>query len=294
MKPLKYLFGLVFALLVFSGVALAYTNPGAPTGYVNDFAGVIADSDKQVLETKLDGFAKGTSNEISIAIIKSLDGDIIEDFAVNLFKDWKIGKKGKDNGVLILVAIDDRKMKIEVGYGLEGALTDTQSAWIINDLMKPAFKDAQYAKGLNDAVDKIMAATKGEYVPSETSSGSSVSDTEIFKMVGFGLWMFFGLVMWIVSVLGRSKSWWLGGVLGGIIGAIVLIATTIATGIIALIILVPLGLLFDYIVSSTYSKSKAQGQIPWWIGGGRGGGFGGGFGGFGGGSSGGGGASGSW
>ena len=104
--------------------------------------------------------------------------------------------------------------------------------------------------------------------------------------------------MWLASILGRSKSWWAGGVLGGIAGLIIgLIKGFIIFGLASLAVLIPFGLLFDYIVSKNYKKHKARGTVPWWIGGGRGGrgGFGGGgFGGFGGGSSGGGGASGSW
>ncbi|MDD4333063.1 MAG: TPM domain-containing protein [Patescibacteria group bacterium] len=270
----------------------AYTNPGQPTGYANDFAGVLAADQKQALENKLVQFEKDTSNEISIVTIASLDGDTIENFAVELFKDWGIGKKNKDNGVLLLVAINDRQMRIEVGYGLEGALTDAQSYWIINDIMKPAFRENNYYGGIDGAVDKIIAATKGEYVPEEKlASGLSNSNWE------FIFWVVIFVILWLASILGRSKSWWAGGVIGGIIGVIIgVIKGFLYFGIASIVILIPLGLLFDFVVSRSYAKHKAGGPIPWWIGGGRGGsGFGGGgFGGFGGGGSGGGGSSGSW
>jgi len=136
-----------------SGVALAYTNPGSPTGFVNDFAGVFSGEQKATLEQKLVTFEKETSNEITVVTIKALDGDTIENFAVKLFEDWEIGKKDKDNGVLVLLAMDDRQMRIEVGYGLEGALTDAQSFWIINKIMKPAFQQENDIEVLFDDRD---------------------------------------------------------------------------------------------------------------------------------------------
>ena len=286
---------IIFILLLFLVMtpALAYYNPGSPSGFVNDYAGMLNESERQNLENKLVNFEKESSNEITIVTIPNLDEDTIENFAIKLFEDWKIGKAKNDNGILILIAKDDRQMRIEVGYGLEGALTDAQSWWIINDIMKPAFQAEEYYKGIDGAVDKIIAATQGEYLPESSPQKSSGSRNWefIFWIILFG-------VMWVASILGRSKSWWAGGVLGGVIGIIIgLIKGFILFGLVSIAILAPFGLLFDFIVSKNYTKHKARGTIPWWIGGrGRGGrgGFGGGFGGFGGGSSGGGGASGSW
>lgn len=286
--PFLFLFVLATALPV---AVFAYVNPGNPTGFVNDFAGVLSAEQKQQLEQKLSDFEKSTGNEISIAVIKSLDGDTVENFAVELFKDWGVGKEGKDNGALILVAVEDREMRIEVGYGLEGALTDAQSSWIVNNQMAPAFKNGNFYAGLNAASDKIISAIGGEVIPVEESK-MPVSD--YFDIFG-------GIVFFLIllgSILGRSKSWWAGGIIGGIAGIIIgFIKGFLYFGIISLAVLIPLGLLFDFIVSRTYSKSKSQGKVPpWWIGGAGfgGGGKSGGFGGFGGGMSGGGGASGRW
>jgi len=273
----------------------AYYNPGAPTGFVNDYANIIDDAQQQEIENKLVQFEQDTSNEISVVTIQNLGGDYIENFAEKLFVEWGIGKQEKDNGVLVLVALEDRKMRIEVGYGLEGALTDAQSNWIINNEMKPAFKEDRYGDGINEAVDKIISATKGEYVASDDGStnGSGGWDWEfIFWIVIFGF-------LWLAAILGRSKSWWAGGVIGGAAGIIIgLIKGFLWLGLGAIAILIPFGLLFDFIVSKKYHAAKSAGQVvPWWIGGGKGGGSrfgGGGFGGFGGGMSGGGGSSGSW
>ncbi|MFH1522921.1 MAG: TPM domain-containing protein [Patescibacteria group bacterium] len=280
----------IIPCLLFAGIVSAYYNPGTPDGFVNDYAGMLNESEKQTLEDKLVQFEKDSSNEISVVTIPSLEEDVIENFAVKLFEDWGIGKTKNDNGVLVLIARDDRQMRIEVGYGLEGALTDAQSWYIIDKIMKPAFQNEDYYSGIDQAVDKIIAATKGEYIPESQPEGKSNNWEMIF-------WVGIFIFMWIASVLGRSKSWWAGGVLGGVAGVIIgLIKGFILVGLVSLAVLIPFGLLFDFIVSKNYAKHKSRGSIPWWIGGGKGGrgGFGGGFGGFGGGSSGGGGASGSW
>jgi len=280
--------GLLLALAV---GAKAYVSPGKPTGLVNDWTNVLTVEQKQQLETKLEQFKTDTGNEVAVAIISSLQDDTIENFAVDLFKEWGIGQKGKDNGVLILVAKDDRKMRIEVGYGLEGDLTDAQSSWIVNQTMKPAFANNDFYKGLNEATDKIISATQGEVIP---------TDSQPSKSKGFNWEFIFGLIVfgfiWLASILGRSKSWWLGGVLGGVAGVIIgLFMGFLYFGVVAIAVLAPLGLLFDFIVSKQYQTSKKSGVFPWWIGGGGfGGGSGGGFGGFGGGMSGGGGSSGDW
>jgi len=288
MRIVKSLIFSIALLAVFSNTALAFYSLGKPTGFVNDYTNTLTAQEKQNLENKLSNFEKETSNEISIAIIPSLKEDNIENFAVKLFEEWGIGKKGEDNGVLVLVAMEDRKMRIEVGYGLEGDLTDAQSYWIINNEMKPAFREGKFYEGLDSATNKIIDATKGVEIPSDKES-KSYSAMDLFWVLSF-------VFLWVSSILARSKSWWLGGVFGAIAGVIIgfvkysLIIGGVATGI-----LIPIGLLFDYFVSKKYIKSKAAGHIPWYIGGGRGGrGGGSGFSGFGGGMSGGGGSSGSW
>lgn len=286
---------IIILLLLFALPTLAYYNPGQPGGFINDYTDTLTNEQKQALENKLSQFKKETGNEIAVVLIPSLKEDMIENFAVKLFEDWKIGKQGKDNGVLVLVAKEDREMKIEVGYGLEGALTDAQSYWIINQVMQPAFRNNDFYGGLDGTVDKIIAATKGEIIPGDNKSQSSSSGKfNPFDFFWFGIFIF----VWLASILGRSKSWWAGGIVGAVIGLVIgVIKGFLFFGVIAIGLLIPLGLLFDFIVSKKYQAGKAGGYIPWWIGGGRGGpggGFGGGFGGFGGGHSGGGGASGRW
>lgn len=292
----KY-FLLVFLLILIPATAgLAYYDLGQPAGFVNDYAGLISPEARQDLETKLVNFEKETSNEITVVTINSLEGDTIENFAVKLFEQWGIGKKDKDNGVLVLIAKNERKMRIEVGYGLEGALTDAQSNWIIQNVMRPAFQKGDYNGGINGAVEKIIAATKGEYVPSENKLAKALINFPFSDFINV-LFLIFIVFIWLGSILARSKSWWAGGIIGFFVGSIF---SWLIGGLIGIIVLTLLGLLFDYLVSKNYRQSKTKGKKPaWWAGGGgfgghSGGGFGGGFGGFGGGSSGGGGASGGW
>jgi len=297
LSKLTILAGVLLSLFI-PALVFAFYSPGSPSGFVNDFAQMMTDSARTQLETKLVQFKKDTSNEISVVTINSLQGDTIENFAEKLFQEWGIGKKDKDNGILLLIASQDRQMRIEVGYGLEGALTDAQSYWIIQNILRPAFQAENYDQGITDAVDKIIAATKGEYVPTQNASTSSKTGWN-FKTIETVIFLAFVGFLWLAAILARSKSWWAGGIIGALIGLLLIIFWNWIFGLIATLFLTPLGFLLDYFVSKNYKKHKDSGtRPPWWIGGagfgGRSSGGGGGFGGFGGGSSGGGGASGGW
>lgn len=303
---MRRLWPLFFSLLLFLSVGLparAYSNPGQPAGFVNDFAGIFKAEEKNALEAKLSQFSASSSNEVSVVTIKSLNGDTIENYAVKLFADWKIGQAKKDNGVLLLIALNDRKMRIEVGYGLEGALPDATCNQIITKTLRPAFQSSDYYGGVNQAVDQIIAATKGEYQAEPAASDDFGSGKVSLDLI-FGILIFlFYTILALWRFLAKSRSWWQGGVIGGVLG---LVISLIFFRTFLLLILIPVflggfGLLSDYLVSRVLPKPRPRGKggrdIFWFLGGGPGGfggGSGGGFGGFGGGSSGGGGASGSW
>ena len=289
MRPiLKLLAG---AVILFPLAVFAYQNPGTPTGFVSDFAGMLTAEQRQLLEIKIVGFEKDTSNELSVVTIPNLSGDAIENFAEKLFQDWGIGKDKKDNGVLLLIARDDRQFRIEVGYGLEGALTDAQSFWIIQNILKPAFQKEDYYGGISAGTDAIISITKGEFKPDTNSAGRSWVNSDSIFFLFWVSWIFF---VWTGSILARSKSWWGGGIVGGVISFFIAFGSTLVLGFVSALIFIPLGLWLDYVVSRRYTTAKETGQpLPCWIGG-RGGSGGGGFGGFGGGHSGGGGSSGSW
>ncbi len=285
----RYCFNFLFSFIVFAyslGIASAYYDLGTPEGFVSDYANILSDAEEDNLESKLRDFEAGTKNEIAVVTIPSLQGDTVEGFAVKLFEEWGIGKKGNDNGVLLLIALEDRTMRIEVGYGLEGDLTDAESSWIIND-MKPVFRDGAYVQGINTAVDSIIFATKGEYV--STTTPGVVEDTGKGELPPELPFIVFGILIYILS---RTKSFWLGGVIGTIAGLALGFFITNSIGFLSFILSIifgVIGLIVDIIVSRGGGGGSGFGG-----GFGRSGSSGGGFGGFGGGRSGGGGSSGRW
>ena len=224
-----------------------------------DNANLLHDYDAQQLEDKLVALDDSTSNQIAVVTVKSLNGQDIQDVATATFRDWGIGNKKTNNGVLLLISLEDRKIRIEVGYGLEGAIPDVVASDIIANDLTPAFRQGNYYSGINKAVDDIAKAAVGEYKVKrnrQNNDGDSLSSIFFFLLI-----LAFILFILIRRGGGGGKS---GG--GGFIGPFIL------------------GNILG-------SMTSGRGGGRDWGGGGFGGG---GFGGFGGGSSGGGGASGGW
>jgi len=293
---------LFFCFLVFltmSQATFAYSSPGQPNGFVNDFAKVIDSTTKTNLEAEIQSFEQTTTHEIAVVTIKTLDGDTVENYANDLFKEWGIGKKGADNGVLFLVVVDDRQMRIEVGYGLEGALTDLQSRGILDNIARPYFKEGNYSQGILLATQAIEATIKGEVVEStavvpRTSGKYSGTLWETLGVIFF----FILMAVWrlVFYALGKTKSFWLGGIIGGA-GAFMIawfLTGFIISALLPALVGLLAGLFMDYGASRLdWFKKKGGDKGGFWGGFGGFGGSGGG-GGFGGGSSGGGGSSSSW
>ena len=273
-----------------------------PEGFVNDFANILSSETKQQLEQQLTQLEKDSSIEVAVAIVDSLEGTTIEDYAVQLFEEWQIGKESEDNGVLLLIYPGDRKLRIEVGYGLEPLLTDSKAGRIIRNIITPEFKNENYDQGVTEGVAAIIGVVHGK----EVDLGKEVSSES--EEDGDGVWVLFFIgtifLSYLSSFLSRSKRWWPGGVIGAVLGIILgIFLASVVTSILAALGLGILGLIFDFILSKNYKKRKAGGlPTSWWnsgggffgSGGSAKGGSGGGFGGFGSGRSGGGGASGGW
>lgn len=242
-----------------------------------------------------------SSNQIAILVIPSLNGESLEEYSIKVARNWGIGTNQNNNGVLLLVVKNDRKLRIEVGTGLEGALPDAKTNRIIRYRITPEFKKGNYYEGIKSGLDGIILAIHNEYDATSSPSGAKTFMDDFGDVITeFGFFLLF-IPIFITSVLARSKSWWLGGMFGAVIGFVIGAFTSfIFTGIIAMLVLTILGLLFDRAVSNNYRTSKDAGRSPsWWAGGNLGSGSSsgsssGGFGGFGGGSFGGGGSSGSW
>jgi uncharacterized protein len=126
-----------------------------PSGWVNDFAGIINTDYKTKLDAVIGSLEKQTGSEIAVVTLSSLEGGNIEDFSVRLFKQWGIGKKGKDNGVLVLLSVDDKQVRIETGYGIEPILPDVLTGRVIREAMIPFFKQENYSAGILSGVYRI-------------------------------------------------------------------------------------------------------------------------------------------
>jgi len=156
----------IFGLLFFAITHPILAQKAVPSHggvWVHDEAGVIDASVKNELEYILKQERDSTSNQIAVLVVRSLENDDIDDYANRVFAEWKLGQAGKDNGVLFLISIDDRKMRIEVGYGLEGALTDMRSSQINRNQVAPFFRQGQYGEGVKAGVIGIIQSIKGEY-----------------------------------------------------------------------------------------------------------------------------------
>jgi uncharacterized protein len=157
---------LIIATLIccsFWSFALDY--PPAPKQRVNDYAGILTAQEKEELESMLTRHETETSNQIVVAIFPSLEQESLEDFVNRLFERWRIGQKVNNNGVLLAIFLKERKIRIEVGYGLEGTLTDALSSRIIRDEIAPDFRAGRYGSGIRAGLQAIQKAIAGEYKP---------------------------------------------------------------------------------------------------------------------------------
>lgn len=209
----KAIQGFLGALLFFSfaSFTLAYTPPGSPQGFVTDFAGLLSVDERSTVEQMLSVYEKSSGNELSVVTLQSLEGEPIENVAVELFEQWGIGKKKKDNGALLLIARDERQMRIEVGYGLEGDLPDALSHRIIRNTLVPAFQQGKYFEGIQTGLNQMIAALSGEPLqfPNETLGAEAAPEwmgVLVFMMIAFFV---FAKSSWRHS-RGRG-GWWLGG-----------------------------------------------------------------------------------
>jgi uncharacterized protein len=153
-------------------IAAAETTPPAPSAYFTDQAGLVTPAQRDRLNAKLRRFADETSTQIVVAVMPGLPPDeALEDFTVRTAQAWRAGQKGLDNGAILFVFVRDRKIRIEVGYGLEGALPDALAKRIIDEQIVPAFRANDPAAGLEAGVEAMMAATRGEYTAEPRKSG---------------------------------------------------------------------------------------------------------------------------
>lgn len=310
----------VLGLLLLAGAGEASVEFPRPSGFVNDFANIIGSEVEAEIESLCLEIERKTTAEVAVVTVETVKPFTIEEYAVRLFEEWGIGKRGKDNGVLILVAVRDRKVRIEVGYGLEPVLTDGRCGEIIRGILVPAFRRGNFGEGLLEAVRVIGGLIVGEEGAIPRASEGSRSGREV---AGGPVGFFTAVWQGFCSLVGLMEAGLLGLLVVG--GAALALDLLVSRGplvhygpmAVMLPLLIPFGLTFVIApIAQLVRGRKARAlrrkygrswgaHMPWWWyglppvagGGGKswGGGFGGGgFGGFGGGMSGGGGATGSW
>ncbi len=258
------------------------------TARVTDRTGTLSASEISRLEAGLKAFEAEKGSQVVVVIVPTTEPETIEQYGIRLADAWKIGREGVDDGVILLVAKDDRKVRIEVGYGLEGAIPDAYAKRIIENIIVPNFRQGQFFNGINEAVGAIMTLIEGEELPAVTYSARD--------NVGFNESSFIFILMMVLFALSvvkalvkKSKIKWL-----------IVLAITVVFGL--LFASITIGVI-GFVISSLimFSSASGRGGGRYYGGGGFYGGgssFGGGFGGGGfsggGGSFGGGGASGGW
>ena len=209
MKNPKIAFLVVLLALAISSAfsAAALEVPPRPEGRITDRTGTLNPREIAALEQKLEAFERETTNQIAVLLIPALEGDSLEDFSIRLAEKWKIGQKGRNNGAILLIVKNERKLRLEVGYGLEGALPDALAGSIIRNEISPKFKEGQFYVGIDAGIKAIMAATKGEYRPAKKNPQGSQ---------GLPLWVPLVLILvvgsfMVMSAVGRKRHYHSGG-----------------------------------------------------------------------------------
>lgn len=285
------------ALWAASGAAQAQAEQAIPplTARVTDTSGTLTDAQRSALEAKLEAFEHEKGAQVAVLVVPTTQPEAIEQYSIRVVDAWKLGRAQPDDGVLLLVAKDDRQLRIEVGYGLEGALPDAIASRIIRETITPRFREGDYYGGIDAGLDRILGVIRGEALPppDERWQGGDVASRglDLLPVLLFAVLFFSGILR---AVFGRGLGSLLtGGAVGGIVYLVLAtLGVSIAAGLGAWL----LSLLLAALGGGGWSSGPRHGG---WGGGGWGGGLGGGgFGGGGfrggGGGFGGGGASGRW
>lgn len=274
--------GVLILLLSWSVLAFAQIEVPPLKARVTDLTGTLAADAKSAMEAKLETFEREKGSQVAVLMVPTTQPETIEQYSIRVADAWKLGRKDADDGVLLLIALDDHALRIEVGQGLEGAIPDAIAKRIIEETIVPAFRQNHFAGGIDAGLDQIMGAIRGEPLPpprpqsTYSRGGSSSPDLTPLLILPLGLGMFVRLM------LGRVLGAGLGGA-GAFVLGFILFGTAMAGGIAALIVFLIV----------LFASDRGGGGFTSSSGGGGGFGSGGGFSGGGGGFSGGG-ASGRW
>jgi uncharacterized protein len=246
---------LVVFLLFASGVG-AYESPGVPDGYVNDFAEVLSEAEEVSLAERVNSIEKETGVEVALVTVPTLGGESVERYAVSLFEEWGIGKESVDNGLLILVAPNEKTVRIEVGYGLEGVVTDGAARDIIDRELVPAFANQLYFTGLSAGVDEVEMLLSGELPPPKDHA-------EYYWKSG----LVFAFLVVIALIMGKFICTFIGGVSAAGMGYWWFEKTQdLPTSLMAAAVV---GLVVFVLACALFGGSSGGGSGGGWYGGGR-------------------------
>jgi uncharacterized protein len=276
------LIGMILILLIFQAAALLALEIPKLKARVTDLAGLLTPEETAGLEEKLRQFEASDSTQIAVLIIPGLEGEALEDYSGRVAEAWRLGQKGRDNGALLFVAMKERKVRIEVGYGLEANLTDARSRRIIENEILPNFRQQQYYQGIEAGTDAIIQTVRGVYQPVEQPSTQSRRRSNQGTRYDL-LFFLLAPMLWVLNATGK----WGGGILGGGAGTF-LIYFLVGPALIAMLAGGLVGAVLGVVLGAVAQAGHRPTSHRRW------GGFGGPFfpGGFGGGGSGGGGVSG--
>ncbi|MGX9389678.1 TPM domain-containing protein [Nitrobacteraceae bacterium UC4446_H13] len=275
-------------MLCWAVVAVADVAVPPLTGRVVDQTGTLTSEQIATLDGTLQAFEQRKGSQIAVLIVPTTEPETIEQFSIRVAEAWKVGRKKIDDGAILVVAKDDRRLRIEVGYGLEGALTDVTSKRIIDEIITPKFRQGDFAGGISAGVDRMIGVIDGEPLPEPKRQQQSANIFDNLESVGpvafFAVLVFGGIFR---AMLGRLLG---AAVTGGLVGLVIwFLAGTLTVAAIVGVIAFVFTLIGDSVVSSGGGRGGWSGGGGGWSGGSSGGGFSGG-----GGSFGGGGASGRW
>jgi uncharacterized protein len=286
---------LLLLALLLCGTAQAEVDVPPLKQRVTDLTATLDAAQIQALDARLAAFESVKGSQIAVLLLPTTEPETIEQFSIRVAESWKLGRKGVDDGVLLLIAKDDRDSRIEVGYGLEGALNDATAKRIVAEIITPYFKRSEFYPGIDAGVSAIIKVVEGEPLPapvqySASYSGDVEGSFEIVLGTAFMIFMVGNIIL--RQLLGRLPS---GLIVGGLIGALAwVMLLSLAWAIAAALVAFLFSLIFGAGGLGSHFPSgwsSGGGRGGW---GGGGGGFGGGGFGGGGGSFGGGGASGGW
>jgi len=202
MKKTKYI---LILLILISAASLSSLEVPKLKGYVNDYAGVLSSTEEQQISQLFSNMEKTTTAQGALLIVPSLEGESIESFSMRVAEKWKLGQVGKDNGLLVLLAMKEKKVRIEVGYGLEGLMTDAKSGYIIRQIIIPEFKKGNFAAGLYQGVSAVSAVIGSTSDITEKMASSSKS-RERSSSSGIPInFIFFIIIILVSSIVRRGR-----------------------------------------------------------------------------------------